>query len=1161
MKKENKIEINDFINCQDKDFLKNISNAIEQNKLVLFTGAGLSRLCGVCSWQDLARNLLNECENKGLLNYFKKSRIQSELGSDPREQISLAYYLMEKDKAHPDLFLNSLKKSLEYSNKKEQQHILDLIKTIGSKVITTNADNTLDDGYSSYNIHYKYDDITNIYFKGDEKELFHIHGSAFFNDSSKEDLIFTSEAYLNRYNTKKSKFRKNMKSILNNKDYTFLFIGYGLSEFQLLDFLMDNKSNNKKLYCLKGYFKMDKDLYLEERPYFDAYGVKLISFDLDDKGYYKLLDVLEYLKKEAEKIKYESTLKLTSSISLISLKPDSDSFKEIKNFIINTSDKNISNLFINLKTSSFLKEWIEILLNDEDVLKIVFKKKKINKKCYLTKDENLISILNVIFEIATNQELDKSIKELIDKKCLEYIEYEIKIKDSFFTVAFDYLFSNKDLLNNKETIKLLTKLVSNENYKNEYLGVFEKFKKHNSFSLIDDKYINDYIKLIILTDINLEEFTTKNRFIINNKEMLSSKINKENIDFLINKIIELGKDSILFNLSIDNLININNAELYKLSDLINLLITSLNKLDKEEFKKYYYSFISSEEEILINLGIYLTNRYFKELFNDLINNIKDKDLNNGYFDLYYLIKENKDDVNINSLLSLFDNLKFENSYKDLTKAKFYYLIINLFTNENELKTKKIEIEEYLVKHKVPYNKLNIKNIFSYEIDFDENKYYKEIEHKSLNSLIKEFVNNKYNKKGAYIRENIKEIFIKYNLKNKCLTNIKILKLDQDFSFIILQYIFKNEEFDINYLFKLFNIIVKENDKHLIYLYSYFYHYKERTIIFNDNQKQTIFDLLFSYVKENELLNENNNDEYNGNRNYYICFLLFNVTTKTNIDKLIDLLKENINSYLTKKLISIFMMDLYYLNPSFIKDNIKSIFNDNYEGYESNINDFLNYNAKRYNEEFIYLLNDNNLLNKIVNANNYFAADYKVVSIRILMNNYLINKEKIKELIFEEEDISYIIRRILSPQYIAHYNKDIVLDILNLIRDKKFDNHSYFIKYLFKAIENRIEIKKELLDLINNIIDNNSFTPYYYKDLYDYFSNDTLLTNEEKINIIVKISKSFNRHSSYYCNDFINLIECVKLNESEIKEIITNISVNDEYIANKIKVAIDNINKS
>ena len=77
--------------------------------------------------------------------------------------------------------------------------------------------------------------------------------------------------------------------------YTVLFIGYGLTEFELLDYLtlkaktIDNK---KKHYALMPYYSFENSIMKHDRLYYNSLNIEIIPYAKDDNGYNQLIEIV-----------------------------------------------------------------------------------------------------------------------------------------------------------------------------------------------------------------------------------------------------------------------------------------------------------------------------------------------------------------------------------------------------------------------------------------------------------------------------------------------------------------------------------------------------------------------------------------------------------------------------------------------------------------------------------------------------------------------------------------------------------------------------------------------------------------------------------------------------------------------------------------------------
>lgn len=273
-----------------------IKEAINNKNLVIFIGAGVSRLkdYGCKGWDELARDLIKESafdclEKKYLTEILYKS-------GGCKKVITICYNHLKKIKKKRTFFkcmkdaLNDKNKALK--NTKENQGIYQHIYNMGGIFVTTNADRHINQFFDTNNIRIYPNEFDNVDMRN---KLYKIHGCI----SKKESLVFTASQYFKQYND------TSFINFLNNlfKKYTILFVGYGLEEFELLDFLCQKgktDSKEKRHFFLNGYFSNEKLLKDMEQKYFDDLGIELIPFCKDEKNYEQLNDIFENWEMESK---------------------------------------------------------------------------------------------------------------------------------------------------------------------------------------------------------------------------------------------------------------------------------------------------------------------------------------------------------------------------------------------------------------------------------------------------------------------------------------------------------------------------------------------------------------------------------------------------------------------------------------------------------------------------------------------------------------------------------------------------------------------------------------------------------------------------------------------------------------------------------------------
>jgi len=279
---------------------KEIFEAVNNRTLAVFIGAGVSRIIGCKSWDQLAQNLVDKCfltkknGGSGLINYKEKETlIQSK---DHKKTLTICYHLL-KENGFENIFYEELENSLKADKELlKSQNIYDELYYLRGLFITTNADEHFDSKFELRRIIYREGGFnsSNI----DRNKLYHIHGSI----KDRSSLIFTTPQYIKRYNNKK--FREFLEIIF--KEYTVLFVGYGMAEFELLDFLVtkfDSKEEKElRHFILLPFYNGEENILQFEQYYYNSMGIKVIPYEKDEKGYAQLYEVLKNWNTEINQL-------------------------------------------------------------------------------------------------------------------------------------------------------------------------------------------------------------------------------------------------------------------------------------------------------------------------------------------------------------------------------------------------------------------------------------------------------------------------------------------------------------------------------------------------------------------------------------------------------------------------------------------------------------------------------------------------------------------------------------------------------------------------------------------------------------------------------------------------------------------------------------------
>lgn len=225
-----------------KENIKNIKKALENEKLVIFVGAGVSKNSGVPTWGHLVREYAKKLNYTQCLScHFQTNQCEKNCQNKYRfstdEYIKIPQYFYSHDISFQHLdYYNIIQKEFD---KDFQSNILnDLIVSLQPEhIITTNYDHLLD--------HYQYEVITNdrdLLKATSHHYLIKMHGDI----DDLENIVFKEDDYL-RYSHTHSLIELYIKSLLI--DHTFLFVGYSLNDYNLKMFLswIDYLGQEKKV--------------------------------------------------------------------------------------------------------------------------------------------------------------------------------------------------------------------------------------------------------------------------------------------------------------------------------------------------------------------------------------------------------------------------------------------------------------------------------------------------------------------------------------------------------------------------------------------------------------------------------------------------------------------------------------------------------------------------------------------------------------------------------------------------------------------------------------------------------------------------------------------------------------------------------------------------
>ena len=871
----------------------------------------------------------------------------------------------------------------------------------------------------------------------------------------------------------------------------------------------------------------------------------------------------------------------------------------------------------NIKILNKYKDFIELKFLKNHNKNINNIKKRINK--FLSNDIYNNKYINSISQFKNN-EIQKiiDIKNKIDKLHNEiFINYNLTEKNHDYCIHFS----------RKETYICTCASNYNVQYIDNYCIPFSNIHENLMYiSIYKDK------------DFNIIEFNNEfNSFY----SLINEKINNYNlkINLLENHIINIEEEmaNIDLEFSFKNDINFIISQKYG-EELINNTYNYYNKINEETFINIFNNisfkwedfFDSLKLEINSNLDLFrnsinefsymasiyhpiITNNLIKEYFNSIIINQKnDFNYTISYYYNYLINLINSSHIYIlnrlpnykNELYPLIQKRKNEINYffNDLTNNMTISenIILNL---SNQINILHIEEKDFLNDSNILINcTLETNNSISKSIDklFKINNYKNNDEYSPISKIYLELIENKKQieqfyepiDKGYFINLNIDNfniLFTNYfkfdyleiiNQINILLNNINLesennyLKIKENFTYILEKQINKfitieNIENTINNLYK--NEIKEINDTMEQYI--------------TENIKD-ILDIIKMHISKETTRIENTAVSYCNE------FATINNTIKQ--------YKENVFIKFNKTVFDI-LNDFY--------NNIINIVYNKY--FENGLNNYIKV-IKKYTSSYkeYKLLNSSYNISEIINdISEELTNEYKEIILEEInyyhniKENKFFNYDNIKQLIYNELDISYEHNLYPALTKFAIYNKEIygyseydfnndikndiettintkILNISNILNIIKGNNYNISIddwdiinydsiefNMILKTINNNFEEfilsetnkEKQQLNIdLNNILNMNfnrtlnyfiqSFGKKFFERIIQYNENFKIL------DLFNNIKNTLNQ--SFYYYNYLLEYEDINIIPSDLKKKLSNLNNLDLFIENKNKILLN-----
>lgn len=667
-----------------------IISAIEKGELILFVGAGVSAIAGLPLWSTLANSLIRSCKDLGYIGEQDCDLILTKI-SDPKKLISIAfekYSSNENMDAYYQKFVESLKPP-EKGISEEAKVIFDFCKKSNALVLTTNADLLLDDYFEDELVFNNYSDEVLLPGKA---ALVKIHGSL----NAPNSLVFTSVEYLKRYAD--PQFKSFLHSIFS-ENKTILFIGYGLSEFELLEYTLGAaNANRNNIYILNPYFSYEKSVKESMDLYYDSLNIQQISYCKDRRNYNQLADVL---KNWMDKIERESKLK-SEELKTIDKCLCAAEYKKMIPIVLQltSASYDVENyFFVQLRKNKNIINWIDALLetalfdSKEKLKSAVEKTTQSGGKSYRSVEWNGISIIAYILNIYDCSAIADKITIFLHNTLIDILSNPQKATNfnAMFMLSKIISCMDTNVLGNElfEYIKLIF---------DDELDVFNEFfmellSDKSKFFNWDSSDISEVINILI--DYFLGNITQHTNYIIaecvcNNIDFFCQHITNEKADFILNSVSKLEFDNPFMYPAVGSIqcYKYDNSRQETKELILYILKNYFKNNCNDENKITIRTYLNNSSRTIQKLMMFAVLQHY-ELYKDLLYNSENNpfDAWYTYSDMYYLIEQNNmiiSDIEREKLYGWIVNSNFGNKLSSESYISFLkYKIISLLGEYNK----------------------------------------------------------------------------------------------------------------------------------------------------------------------------------------------------------------------------------------------------------------------------------------------------------------------------------------------------------------------------------------------------------------------------------------------------------------------------------------------
>ncbi|MCI0560589.1 MAG: SIR2 family protein [Nitrososphaera sp.] len=288
-----------------------VKRAGRLGELVVFVGAGLSSLCESPLWDGFADSMIDELGGDDGLSFLEREQLKAI--KDARRRASIAVDFANRTGKQIDF-----ERILHPRPTPDGLEVYQLLAAMNPVFVTTNYDRWLDQipsppptspaaestGESavatprSRNVYYRPEQFL-LDALNEPGSVIHLHGSCTAPDS----MVVSLQQYIAHYTN--SYVTEFLKELFQTR--TVLFIGYGLSELDLLEYIVkfspktDKNGTESKHFLLYAYRSTEATQLRFLINFFqDQCGIQLIPYCIDKRGYDTVIEVLRGWREQID---------------------------------------------------------------------------------------------------------------------------------------------------------------------------------------------------------------------------------------------------------------------------------------------------------------------------------------------------------------------------------------------------------------------------------------------------------------------------------------------------------------------------------------------------------------------------------------------------------------------------------------------------------------------------------------------------------------------------------------------------------------------------------------------------------------------------------------------------------------------------------------------